>query len=196
MKLPLFLTLLFSQSLLAGNNISVFNDDLDIFSELKSWFDNGENVSFEEVEGFYSGRCYNTQHRSTPGNSLLGIYKKEIDNDNGPAFPPFYIKRIVEGGRADEAANFYDEFEGVKSELENIWDEHSDIEDYEGTISSTLGATPDSSKLVIKRAGEYLVLGYIAQSDAKINPRLGGVFNVSSGEFWLACYYFKKLGSE
>ena len=44
----------------------------DLFARIKDLFEESDNISFKDVEGFYMGRCYSVNERFHPLSSLLG----------------------------------------------------------------------------------------------------------------------------
>ena len=93
----------------------------DIFTTLKRWFDEGENVIFEEIKGSsYSGRCYRRNAPDTPEAAALAAYAKESNIDNGPAFPKECVEKVVSSLRPPSInANFFDGMSA--SEVRNLF---------------------------------------------------------------------------
>ncbi|MCH2535144.1 MAG: hypothetical protein MK008_11940 [Bdellovibrionales bacterium] len=158
----------------------------DYFSTIKQWFEEGHNVRFEEIEGFYSGRCYREDARNKPDHGVLGVYKKKQNYDHGPAFPDIYIKKLVAAKKESQYSrdSFDDYTSGMaKKTLDNIfWQKSSPIIDYYGTVSSY--KVNSNNILAVRRYNNYYVLAGIVGETTE---------DFKKGYIWEVCYFFKKL---
>ena len=164
---------------------SAFEGEENVFPKLRALFKSGSNVTYDDVQGFYAGRCYDLKNRTEPQNSLLGIYEAENE------------QKIVEGGSPQWDVDHFDGFSAVQAQvgLSFIWDAFDKIQNYKGTIASAFVNTSDKSKskVVLRKNGKYLILATIAGRSIKTNsPRIGN-FRVRKGEIWAACHYTSSL---
>ena len=58
------------------------------FETVKNWFDQGEDIVFEDIEGsFYLGRCYTSHDPDRPISAILRADNR-VDESHGPPFYP------------------------------------------------------------------------------------------------------------
>ena len=186
------LSLFLSSTALGNISFKAYDD---IFGILLAWFQTGTNVKYDEAKGFYSGRCYYVDTRRLADASLLGIARVVYPNDNGPAFPPTVVQKIVELGAIGVAANYFDNFTyfQAQQQIGLMWDKYSPLQDFNGTISSVINQVPPTT-LAVKKNGNYLVMVLSANSDGVLVPRnQKNPIQVLAGQVWGMCYYFKNI---
>lgn len=166
-----------------------YEPERDHYSTIKQWFEDGQNVRFEDVEGFYAGRCYFETTRIKPSYALLGVYKRlQNSYDHGPAFPDYYEKKVIalhrtyyknQGESFDE--NSIDE---AKDHLNRFWNKLTPLNYYEGTVSSTQTNSELKPISAVRRYENYYVSAWIIGKSHE---------DYHKGEITSVCYYFKKL---
>lgn len=167
----------------------------DIFGTLLSWYVAGTPIAYEQASGYFTGRCYYVNQRNQPHNTLLGVVQKRIPNNNGPAFPDTFIRKMVEVGVAGQHESYFDNYPASTAQwdIDRAEKHYAEIEDVGGTMVSLLNvATPTSFGLRV--SGQYYVTAYSAIQTGTFYPRGQSVgLPVMAGQIWLTCYYFKRL---
>ena len=187
------------QALPANSATKVFSDltkkdseksNSDKFQQLVDLALQSPTVSFDEVEGVYVGRCYDSQKRSTAINSGLLIVKIETQDNDGPIFGKENL--VIEGGYTNEAANFLDSRtrEDIFERLIHL--KKSTLSVTTNPLSAVIGETNKSSVYEFHKYENYLIEVSKSVQDTDISTRSGSSFNVKANEIWTACYYFIK----
>lgn len=180
-----------------GNSLAKHevSEAFDVFSEIERRFETGQSVSYESVNGFYAGRCYDMVTRTKPVPSLLGIYQRDNRYDNGPGFPSDGVKKAIEMTAVDAYADHFDHFNvfQARNGLNQFWKQFNEIENFNGTISSTTIGNEHKNRVVFRRSTDYLVLASVALQNMTRETVDGEKMIVLKGDIWMACYYFKKL---
>ena len=167
------------------------------FEVLKRDFENGQNVSYEEVEGFYSGRCYSMSRPNKAFAGNLGIYESDKYSHHRPNFSESVRKVFVLSGREYIPPESFDNVEAQT--LRFIMDEFSEIythlEDYRGTIASRRIFNGEEILLrPVRKSGNLLIsVGIALQSHRDWPDKLDTSIEFEEGDTIMACYFFKKL---
>lgn len=166
-----------------------YEPEMDHYSTIKQWFEDGQNVRFEDVEGFYAGRCYYETTRIKPSYALLGVYKRlQNSYDHGPAFPDYYEKKVMALHRTYYAnvGESFDEnsIDEAKASLNRFWNSVTPLNYYEGTISSAHTDSKYKPISVVRRYENYYVSALIIGKSHE---------DFQKGQIIFVCYYFKKL---
>ncbi len=162
----------------------------DKFQQILELAKQGKNVSFNEVEGVYTGRCYDMVNRNLPRSSALAILQIDTNPSDGPLFPK--DKLVIEGGYVG-SADIADSKtkETITSELLAIKSQYTSV--VESPLSVVMNDTSLTSHQMTYVKNQNYILGLIyANQDQEINVRGDGKITVKKGDIWAACYYFNK----
>jgi hypothetical protein len=166
------------------------------YDNLNGYFTNGLMPSFSEIQGIWSGRCYNATTPNEPKGMLLMadfVTTLPADNgNNGPLFPPpppTTSFNMALGSRGDEAADTWDNptpaaLGEVKAYMDSP-DFRSMVANYQnGSIVSNNEA--GGLQFLIRKFSNYFVAQNIILRDDPASQ-------VKAGTVFAACYFFKKI---
>lgn len=169
---------------------------INYHKQLLSWFETGTEVSFEEVKGGWSGRCFGNSPNSNPYNSIIVGLET---NDVGPAFPPrqYLIKEYQENEKSDYFDNYnpISDYDRIKQRLLDFIDNYKiqQTSKIDGTLTWTTGRTSDdlpTSLNSVRRHNDFLIF---RRENLVLNKNDKKNTSTFKKETWEACYYFKNL---
>ena len=168
------------------------------FEVLKWDFENGQNVSYEEVEGFYSGRCYGMGRPNKAFAGAIGIYESDQYSDHGPKFSELDRRIFVVPAGDDTRPGFFDNVGAwlLRSGMDKYPGKYTNLEDYRGTIASRFIFKGKENILwPVKKSGNFLIsVGIALKSYNALPPDQRKVsLRFEEGDILMACYFFKKL---
>lgn len=162
-----------------------------------SWFDQGQNVTWAELKGSYSGRCFRMDEPNNPKNAFLSYMS--VPKSDGPGFPHglpllfhVYTSLYENFDEASEAR-----IQKQKSQVRDYWYQLYGTPSEVPTVNQPYGFEPDSrvpfrltAKVEFKKYGTY----FVSRNTATATGRIVGNRWLQPGEIFTACYFFKKLG--
>ncbi len=163
-----------------------------------SWFDQGQNVTWAELKGSYSGRCFGVTEQDKPYQALLTYMP--VANSDGPGFPHgspllFNVRFIHWGENMDELSE--KRLNEFKTELRNYWSKIYSTLTENPTVTELYGDEPDGTpksrdnhKVEFKKFNEY----FISKTTILISGRSIGGRPLKPGDVLKACYFFKRVG--
>lgn len=171
------------------------------FSELAEAWEKGMPVKFDEVDGFYSGRCYERSAKSTVLPGLLAIQTV----DAGPNFPTKsenYICRSYNTSKYP-TADAYDHIstdEQKKKLLENVgrysqYMSQAKEEEKGLTYTEYFGGTlTPAHKGEIRMSNGYFLFRFITVAPLEMTERATGYRKeFDAGVVTEYCYFFKQI---
>ena len=164
----------------------------DNFQTLEEWYHQGENVTWGEIKGSYTGRSL---FKHTPNSWQPSILTHISISHGGPGFPEQIIfSPMYKFSRSDY--EYYDNItpknlQSLKTSLHEY--KHSFYNFRENPtvaidVDIDLNDAP-TDVMSIKRYGDYLILRSV---NARTMYRNGHLYK--KGETWFIAYYFKKVG--
>jgi len=172
-----------------NNFDAVVNTTSDKFQQLVDLAHQGQSVSFSDVKGAYTGRCYDMVNRNVPKNSALLI--AQYTTNDGPLFPTEEV--IIEGGYVSGPADQLDSKskEEITSMLMSLKGQYSSV--IENPLSVVMNDTETTShSLTYFKSQNYIVGLMTANQDQTIYVRHDGQITVKKGDVWAVCYYFNR----
>lgn len=175
--------------------------DANYFDTLLGWVAQSRPLSFQEMKGYYSGRCFLSNDKNKALASMLGYYERTVNGDPGPGLPSKREVRLGGLGWSGSPSDAFDKDEDFirnKADLKNAiiesWGKISEIEE-----SPSLGYTFDwepnrrpDEKHEFTMYGDYI----LEKWTALVRQRYGkGLGLKNPGDVLAMCYYFKKLGN-
>lgn len=169
------------------------------FSQTSAWYDQGRDVKWAEMKGFWVGRCF-VFDNPEPTNSFLGYYAK----DNGPGVPPsIYVDSAYYMFRPANAYDRIGDYTKQISETSKLF--KKDLVDTgkgapiveEPTVTAFTDFEPNSAmdlKSEFRVHGDKLVRRVTNLITQKL--LLGNMLErrtIAAGEAVFSCYYFKKV---
>ncbi|MCB0394465.1 MAG: hypothetical protein KDD25_07890 [Bdellovibrionales bacterium] len=173
------------------NTVSVFADgERDLFSEISKLYDEGTEVTFAELEGWTSGRCYGSSERDLPYASLLVGMTRKVSGNGGPLFPPVFSSRIFplllptsyKGDTFDNLGRMT--LDGFIDELNKAFYTFEEFRYENGTLVAPI--EQGNGEIKIRKNGTNLVVLAFATRDIVDT-------DIKSGDLVTSCYYFKKI---
>lgn len=171
------------------------------FNEILDWYDNGKEVSFEDVKGGWSGRCFAKVDPNAPLNDILVSFD---DNPAGPAFPSNKYLGLM--CYPSKAPNFYDDYDIEKDDnavvqilRETIAKKQiQQITSDNGTLTWTLDLEPNQRrdiKYFVRRYKDFIVVrgDNLIENNSLYSQTLQRTISGVKKGPWTACYYFKNL---
>lgn len=163
--------------------VSVVAQATTKFETLKTWFNQGRETSYQEIKGFYSGRCFKHSNPDYAENGLLA-YLEIIRNQSGPGFPSQVDKRMSlysTNPYYNDPADYFDNLADVREMGENgIRNEWSRLLLQESPLR-TLGLDSNGQLSVTAKYhvyNQYIVTELEVEATRKVMQR---------------CYFFKKV---
>ncbi|MCB0355448.1 MAG: hypothetical protein KDD40_00485 [Bdellovibrionales bacterium] len=171
------------------------NTEQSHFEVLSEWYSKGVPYNYEQDLGFYSGRCFMRNQKSTPSNSAFGYGVLDSDKNAGPAFPgnktTFFGIYHTTG-----AASYFDDY--ALSDLMMLF--NSILTSYKDNISNPKqnpaswdydwegnGNIDESHDFVVYN--DYIIEKWTAQF-----PQVYGQLGfLNPGDVMSMCYYFKQI---
>ena len=162
-------------------------DSQNIHGTLIEWFEQGDDLTYEAAEGFYSGRCYKVEKPNEPRNSLLAIYQKTVDYGHGPAFPANVERKMIHVYRRDSTPDYYDSMTASDAmrQSDQFWSVASLLADTSPTLTALSANDPIQRTVQTKVYEDYFISLITDQT-------LGDEANQSITHSF-ACYYFTQL---
>lgn len=171
------------------------------FSELAEAWEKGTPLKFDEVDGFYSGRCYERSAKTTMLPGLLAIQSV----DAGPHFPnksENYICRSYNSAKYP-TADAYDHIstdEQKKKLLENmgrysLYLSQAKEEEKGLTYAEYFGGTlTPAHKGEFRKLNGYFLFRFITVAGVEMNERATGYRKeFDAGVVTEYCYFFKQI---
>ena len=163
-----------------------------MYSTIKTWFDEGEDVTFEEIKGFYTGRCYILAGPDTPQNAVLGAYSKKSSDDHGPAFPQGYDEKIISGSWFNAPADYSDHMDGseIKTNLDTFLDK-TGVASYCAETLYVPAPEGHLNSLSLRKKGQYLVtIQTVTKASQTAYHRGKYIGPITVGDIIETCYYW------
>lgn len=183
------------------DRILLNSTEASYFDEVSKWYDQGTEVSFEDVKHGWSGRCFTKVDPNTPSNSIL----ISIDeNAAGPAFPAKkYLGLLFSSGNP---ANFFDNYDiekdsevTAKTLQESITKKQTqEVIIDNGTLTWTLDFEPNQrpdTKHFVRRYKDFIVIreDNLIEGNSLYSETLQRTISGVKKGPWSTCYYFKNL---
>ena len=90
------------------------------FEELHDWFMMGLPVRFNDVRGFYSGRCFSAFQPNAARNGLLTFFERRMGDDWGPGFPPATEQKFLYMVGRGQPVDYFDYFPHAGANPQNV----------------------------------------------------------------------------
>ena len=169
------------------------------FETIKNWFDQGEDLAFEDIEGsFYLGRCYHYGTPDIPMAAIFGAYSK-VDESHGSHFER-KVSKIVSAHHDLLDADYFDFFTAnqVQGKLEPFWDESKVVTSCKGSLcDKTYGSCEKYRKKVTTHtSSKHCVEGkvtatHLGEQLRKKENYLVSIFIDTDERTTWACRYWK-----
>jgi len=169
------------------------------FTQLQAWYRQGQPITLNELDGFYSGRCFSAGQPDHALSAMIGFYTRTVGENQGPAFPSQHPETKVFTVEAwTKPADYFDNdalFPQLKKEFineaKNHWRKMSSPSN-SPTLSWTndweVNGRPDEKHSVV-RYNEY----FIETWSALLGQDYGDWGFHKAGDTLAMCYYFKLL---
>lgn len=198
---------IFTQILAGVYGTFAFAGSTPNFQSLQGWFHDGVSVTFEEIRGFYSGRCYHTLAPNEAVNSLLGYVEFPIETEH---IDIKTLRRVDNITLPYAAADIFDNaknlganrqlFESIftSGEIALRKDDTATIETIAGVTITTIwwhGHLPLFKKEWV-RYGDQLVSRQVALTRNKYSDGINGNPDglIRAGDITQMCHYALKIG--
>ncbi len=178
---------------------TVLANEESIFTTLKNWYQDGEKISFDSIEGVHAGRCYDKLYQNIPKNSVIVAQVSMGIFDHGPAFDneekKFQVNRLIEFGFKDKESNHLDNIKPGQIKLiltPKLWKNVEPVKIIDGDITTVEIAS--DSIISVRDYNNYKILIYKARKNQKLLIRENKVtIDVKENETYMVCYYFKTI---
>lgn len=171
-----------------------------IFSVLQSWYDKGQDVTWNQIKGSYSGRCYLVKNPDNPRPYILTYV--DAKNNNGPGFPP-QLPQLVQGIRYADSSIPTDAYDNIsKKDLKKFQDfMRTQIANSAGftdtpTVAQKTDMEPNFRPDFLdeyRRYDQYIVNRMTLLISQNLNFGDGN-FYAKAGDVIVMCYYFNQVG--
>lgn len=177
----------------------------DYFGTLIGWFQHGTPASYQQVRGFYSGRCFEINERSEPRNSMLGYLEVGGGADPGPGLPaPVTDARLnvmLWHGQPADAFDNEQLFARNRREFENLTSGYwaslsvpSEVPTLNYSVDWEPNGRPDIKVEFVAYQNYFVSRATALISQRYANSWTGATFFAQAGAPLIMCYYFKRLG--
>ena len=113
------------------DTIDLFEDETHFQALQRTFEKESKNVSFEEAQGFYVGRCYDARNPEMPLAAVLGIYKRSTDHHGRGFSASAGIKKVLRVRMDGHKPNHFDNTprNDLINLFDNRWYQHPPPED-------------------------------------------------------------------
>ena len=169
------------------------------FDYLQDWFKAGTPVTFDQLRGATSGRCFYMNEKNTPRGDLLVGVEYNADGDVGPGFPADPLtQKMVSFYAPKDRPNYFDDRAGF---------------DYNQTLESArttktfqpIQTSPVSSTIIGNNKKPWMTLDFASSQNfivVKMTAQMkkeypnwwtDAFLKANPGDVVCMCYFFKRL---
>lgn len=178
---------------------SVSAQALPAYTQLNQWFYQGQAITINDLDGFYSGRCFAANRPDHATNAMIGYYTRPISENRGPAFPSTHPEtKVITVNAPTKPADYFDDEETFPTRQQEFifnakesWSRTSHVQSSPTlwwTVDWEDNGNPDEGHAVV-RYGDY----FIERWNALIDQEYEGWGFHKRGDTLAMCYYFKKM---